>query len=125
MSANSESRISEFHLNCSRHSERMTNPFLAIVGPTASGKTEWGLRLAQEQNAEIISVDSRQIYRDLTIGTAKPNGRWISNTHYCVQGIPYHLVDFLDPKEHFSAADLCGWPPKKSATSRSEANHRF
>ena len=47
---------------------------LAIVGPTASGKTEWGLRLAREQGGEIISVDSRQVYRLLSVGTAKPEG---------------------------------------------------
>ncbi len=99
-------------------------PYLAIVGPTASGKTELGLRLAHEQNGEIISVDSRQVYRHLMIGTAKPEGRWTvhrapcttSSEHgarstehepvYFVRGIPYHLVDFLDPNQRFSAADF-------------------
>ena len=58
----------------------MTKPFLAIVGPTASGKTELGLRLAHEQDAEIISVDSRQVYNYLNVGTAKPAGKWETNT---------------------------------------------
>jgi tRNA dimethylallyltransferase len=75
----------------------MTSAYLAIVGPTASGKTDFGLRLAKEQNAEIISVDSRQIYKYLSIGTAKPRG---------TQGIPYHLIDFLEPDQTFSAADF-------------------
>jgi tRNA dimethylallyltransferase len=79
-------------------------PYLAIVGPTASGKTELGLRLAQEQNGEIISVDSRQVYRHLSTGTAKPIGQWTH--HYLVRGIPYHLVDLLNPDQRFSAADF-------------------
>ena len=54
----------------------MQKEILAIVGPTASGKTELGLRLAREQNGEIISVDSRQVYRFLSVGTAKPAGTW-------------------------------------------------
>jgi tRNA dimethylallyltransferase len=74
----------------------------AIVGPTAAGKTTWALQLAREQNGEIISVDSRQVYRELTVGTAKPPGTWTSV--YAVEGIPYHLVDFLDPRDAFSAA---------------------
>jgi tRNA dimethylallyltransferase len=83
----------------------MASPLLAIVGPTASGKTALGLRLARDQNAEIISVDSRQIYQYLAEGTAKPRGEWIAS-RYVVEGIPYHLVDFLDPKKHFSAAQF-------------------
>jgi tRNA dimethylallyltransferase len=69
---------------------------VAVVGPTASGKTELGLRLAREQNGEIISVDSRQVYRFLTIGTAKPGQT----------DVPYHLINFLDPSQTFSAADF-------------------
>jgi len=78
---------------------------LAIVGPTASGKTDLGLRLARENDGEIISVDSRQVYRDLSIGTAKPAGAWVQQI-YRVQDIPYHLVDFQDPDNVFSAADF-------------------
>jgi len=74
----------------------MLQEFLAIVGPTASGKTDLGLRLAREQNGEIISVDSRQVYRYLSIGTAKPPKT----------DIPYHLIDFLEPSETFSVADF-------------------
>jgi len=76
---------------------------LAIVGPTASGKTTWALELARRQDAEVISVDSRQVYRKLSVGTAKPSGSW-SNAIYQVEGVPYHLVDILDPAERFSAA---------------------
>src|SRR5437879_4280460 len=97
---------------------------LAVVGPTASGKTKLGLQLAQEQKGEIISVDSRQVYRYLSIGTAKPRGQWAVNRAPCTEtsdhgsrstvheslylfeGVPYHLVDFLDPDQRFSAADF-------------------
>ncbi len=74
----------------------MSQNLLAIVGPTASGKTALGLRLAKEQNGEIISVDSRQVYRYLSVGTAKPPK----------SDIPYHLIDFLEPTEKFSAAEF-------------------
>jgi len=69
---------------------------IAVVGPTASGKTEAGLALARKLNGEIISVDSRQVYRGLPIGTAQP----------FQSEIPYHLIGFLDPKDIFSAADF-------------------
>jgi tRNA dimethylallyltransferase len=75
----------------------MTSVYLAIVGPTATGKTDLGLRLAKEQDAEIISVDSRQVYKYLSVGTAKPKE---------TGGIPYHLIDFLEPDKNFSAADF-------------------
>jgi tRNA dimethylallyltransferase len=80
-------------------------PLLSIVGPTASGKTERGLQLAREQNGEIISVDSRQVYHLLSVGTAKPKGQWEKGMYH-VEGIPYHLVDFWDPAQTFTAADF-------------------
>jgi tRNA dimethylallyltransferase len=87
----------------------MSQEILAIIGPTASGKTEMALRLAREQPTEIISVDSRQVYRHLSVGTAKPQGHWTPETKkspalYLVEDIPYHLVDFWDPLQRFSAA---------------------
>ena len=94
----------------------MTSVYSAIVGPTASGKTVLGLRLAKEQDAEIISVDSRQIYKYLSVGTAKPQGTWyvIRDTQSAAyhvplttdHAIPYHLIDFLEPDQSFSAADF-------------------
>lgn len=72
---------------------------VVIAGPTASGKTELALALARELRGEVISADSRQVYRGLDAGTAKPardpDGR--------VEGIPYHLIDCLDPRETFDA----------------------
>src|SRR5205085_6857734 len=58
-----------------------------------------------EQNGEIISVDSRQIYRHLTVGTAKPTGKWMGGA-YVVDDILYHLVDIWEPDKAFTAADF-------------------
>ena len=71
---------------------------LAVVGPTASGKTWLAVQLAKKFNGEIISCDSMQIYRYMTVGTAKP-------TALEMEGIPHHLVDFLDPDQPFSVAE--------------------
>ncbi|MBI4055016.1 MAG: tRNA (adenosine(37)-N6)-dimethylallyltransferase MiaA [Elusimicrobia bacterium] len=81
---------------------------LALVGPTASGKTEVALELARQENAEILSCDSRQIYKYLAAGTCKPIGEWRrvpAGKVYLVQDIPYHLLDFLDPKATFNAVE--------------------
>lgn len=74
-------------------------PFvLAVVGPTASGKTSLGVELAKEYYGEIISADSMQIYKGMDIASAKP-------TVEEMQGVPHHLIDFLDRGTAFSAAD--------------------
>jgi len=81
---------------------------IVIMGATASGKTELSLSLARKINAEIISADSRQVYKHLTAGTAKPQGHWenIDNTKtYLVDNIPYHLVDFIDPLSQYNAGE--------------------
>ncbi|MEP7033159.1 MAG: tRNA (adenosine(37)-N6)-dimethylallyltransferase MiaA [Actinomycetota bacterium] len=72
-------------------------PFLALVGPTASGKTEAGVRVANSLGAEIVSVDSMLVYRGMDLGTAKPAPAERS-------GIRHHLVDVADPSEAFSVA---------------------
>ena len=66
---------------------------IAILGPTASGKTPFAAALAAELNTEIISADSRQIYRNMDLGTGK------DLADYTVNGkqIPYHLIDIADP----------------------------
>lgn len=86
---------------------------IALVGPTASGKTDWSLRLAQKYNGEIISADSRQVYKKMDIGTAKIKGEWrwqagwngLRRTYYS-EDIPHHLIDFLDPGKQFTAAEF-------------------
>jgi tRNA dimethylallyltransferase len=85
---------------------------LVIVGPTASGKTALAEELAgrrESRGAEIISADSRQIYKRLSVGTAKPRGSWDTRNGvrlYYSDGAGYHLVDFLAPDKHFSAGDF-------------------
>ncbi len=70
---------------------------LVLAGPTASGKTELAIALAQKWNAEIVNADSRQIYRGMPIGTAAP-------TREQLAAVPHHLVGFLEPEERYSAA---------------------
>ncbi len=72
---------------------------ICVAGPTASGKTSRALSIAQERNGEVISVDSRQVYRTLDIGTEK-----ISVAE--MQGIPHHLIDIREPEENYSAGDF-------------------
>ncbi|MCX7905908.1 MAG: tRNA (adenosine(37)-N6)-dimethylallyltransferase MiaA [Elusimicrobiales bacterium] len=78
---------------------------IVICGANASGKTQISLILAEKLGAEIISADSRQIYKHLTYGTSKPIGKWVQSSDrkiYLVGFIPYHLVDFLDPLESYN-----------------------
>lgn len=70
---------------------------LVLAGPTASGKTDLAIALARRFGAEIVSADSRQIYRDMPIGTAAP-------TQEQLAAVPHHLIGFLDPRERYSAA---------------------
>lgn len=76
----------------------MGEKLLVVCGPTASGKTRLAIDLAERLDGEIVGADSMQIYKGMTIGTAKP-------TITEMRGIPHHLVDFLDPGESFSVAD--------------------
>lgn len=87
--------------------EKNKKPFvLAVVGPTASGKTWLGVELAKIYGGEVISADSMQIYKGMDIASAKP-------TEDEKQGIPHHLVDFLDRDVSFSAADYVELAHKK------------
>jgi tRNA dimethylallyltransferase len=72
-------------------------PLLAIVGPTASGKTEAAVLVAEALGAEIVSVDSMLVYRGMDIGTAKPGPGELSRVHH-------HLLDVVEPDEPFSVA---------------------
>src|SRR3990172_8100414 len=73
------------------------NPLIAVIGPTSTGKSALALRLAQRFNGEIVSADSRQVYRYMDIGTAKPNREEMSL-------VPHHLIDIINPDEDFSLA---------------------
>ena len=72
---------------------------LAIVGPTASGKSALALALAKRLGGEIVSCDSMQIYRGMDIGTAKPTAEEMSE-------VPHHLIDIADPEQEFSVMDF-------------------
>lgn len=73
---------------------------LALLGPTASGKTRLALELAQAHPIEIISLDSALVYKDMDIGTAKPS-------HVELAQVPHHLIDIITPLESYNAADFC------------------
>lgn len=81
---------------------------IVICGPTASGKTSLGIELAKKINGEIVSCDSMQIYKDMTIGTAKPLPEEM-------QGIKHYLIDFVLPEQRYSVAQF-----KKDATDAIE-----
>ena len=74
-------------------------PIIALIGPTAVGKTAMSLDLARALRAEIVSVDSRQVYRYMDVGTDKI-GTEIRRE------IPHHLIDVVDPDEVFTASDF-------------------
>lgn len=69
-------------------------PLLVITGPTASGKTAVAIELAKQLQGEIISADSMQVYKHLSIGTAKPTSEEL-------QGVPYHLIDHQSPNQQY------------------------
>ena len=73
------------------------NPLICVVGPTACGKTALGVLLAKRYDGEVVSCDSMQLYRGMTIGTAAP-------TAADMDGIPHHMVGVVDPAEAYSAA---------------------
>ncbi|MEK7148975.1 MAG: tRNA (adenosine(37)-N6)-dimethylallyltransferase MiaA [Patescibacteria group bacterium] len=73
-------------------------PLIVILGPTASGKSDLAVSLAKALNGEIISADSRQIYKDLDIGTGKI-------TKQKMKGVPHHLLDAVSLKRNFSVAE--------------------
>ncbi|MCZ6702094.1 MAG: tRNA (adenosine(37)-N6)-dimethylallyltransferase MiaA, partial [Ignavibacteria bacterium] len=77
----------------------MKKTLITIVGPTAVGKTSFAINLALKFGTEIISADSRQIYRQLKIGTAKP-------THDQLTLVKHHFIDYLNIDEDFNAGEF-------------------
>src|SRR6266566_9092484 len=77
----------------------MSTPFLLLAGPTAVGKSEVALLLAEKIGGEIISVDSMQVYRGLDIGTAKPSAAERAR-------VPHHLIDVAEVTDPFDAAQF-------------------
>jgi len=77
--------------------DRLNLPVVLLIGPTASGKSAAALDLAERFNAEIISIDSALVYRDMNIGTAKPSAEEQAR-------VPHHLIDLISPVETYSVA---------------------
>lgn len=91
-------------------------PLVTIVGPTSSGKSELAVFLAKKFNGEIISVDSRQIYKGMDLGTGKVAGKWLASKKrtyakvrknppsYFYKGIRHYLIDYVSPTRQYSVA---------------------
>lgn len=90
-------------------------PLIVIVGPTASGKSETALRIAEEFQGEIICADSRTIYKDMNIGTAKPSVEDQAR-------VPHWGLDLVAPGESFTAADFKKYAIEKIAEIRSRGH---
>ena len=76
------------------------NNIICVAGPTASGKTALAVEIAKMTDGEVVSCDSMQIYRRMTIGTAKPVPEEM-------EGIPHHMIDICEPDEDFSVSKYC------------------
>ncbi|MDO8734471.1 MAG: tRNA (adenosine(37)-N6)-dimethylallyltransferase MiaA, partial [Elusimicrobiota bacterium] len=79
---------------------------IVILGPTASGKSDVAVKLAKELNGEIISADSRQVYKYMDIGTNKPSKKQLKT-------VPHHLINIIEPTENFTAGDFVKLANKK------------
>ncbi len=80
----------------------MTKNLIVILGPTASGKTALAVRLAADFQGEVISADSRQVYRGMDIGTGKDLSEFRTDSGI----IPYHLIDVLEPDQEFNVFEF-------------------
>ena len=76
----------------------MKQQVIAVVGPTASGKTKLAISLAHKLNGEVVSADSRLVYKGFNIAAAKP-------TIEEMEGVPHHLIDIVEPEENYTAGD--------------------
>lgn len=97
---------------------RSEPPLIVIVGPTASGKTGLAVELARKFGGEVISADSRAVYRYLSIGTAKPS---IEEQG----GVPHWGIDLIDPGERFTVADFQHYAKAKIAEIRARGRIPF
>ena len=78
----------------------MAKKAIVVVGPTASGKTSLGIYIAKKYNGEVISADSMQIYKDMSVSTAKPTAEEMD-------GIKHHLIDFVEITDKYSVSNYC------------------
>jgi tRNA dimethylallyltransferase len=85
--------------------QNQVSKIIVIMGPTASGKSGVAIKLAQKFDGEVISADSRQIFRGMDIGTGKVEGYWDSKKAvYISENIPHHLIDIANPDEDFNVS---------------------
>jgi tRNA dimethylallyltransferase len=83
----------------------MNNKIIVILGPTSSGKSDVAIKLAQKFNGEILSADSRQIYREMDIGSGKEPGRWnAKKKYYLSSDIPHYGIDIVSPRTDYNSA---------------------
>lgn len=93
-------------MNISKPSNSYDGPVIVIVGPTASGKTGAAIELAKKIGGEVISADSRAIYKYMDIGTAKPSKEEMD-------GVPHFGIDLVEPGERFTVADFKAYAEQK------------
>ena len=98
-------------MNTSKPSNSYDGPVIVIVGPTASGKTGAAIELAKKIGGEVISADSRAIYKYMDIGTAKPSKEEMD-------GVPHFGIDLVEPGERFTVADFKAYAEQKIAEIR-------
>src|ERR1700728_630104 len=91
-------RQSQEHLGAPAIAGRDSLPLVAIVGPTASGKSSLAVALARKLNGHVLTCDSTQVYRGFDIGTAKPTAEERGD-------VPHHLLDLVDPNFPFTAGE--------------------
>lgn len=106
----------------------MKPKLIAIVGPTASGKTSLGIEIAKMIGGEVVSVDSKMIYRGMNVGTAKPDGEWKTGEiqiggkidqmfgarkEFFVEGVSHWGIDLIEPDQEYSVADYKKYAEQK------------
>jgi tRNA dimethylallyltransferase len=96
----------------------MAAPLIVIVGPTASGKSSLAMRLAEQFGGEIICADSRTVYKNMDIGTAKPSAEDRAR-------VPHHGLDLIEPDERFSAVDFKNYATDTIADIRARGKIPF
>jgi tRNA dimethylallyltransferase len=108
---------------------RTKTKIIVVVGPTASGKTRLGIDLARRFDGEVVSVDSRLVYKGMDVGTAKPNGEWIeapiergsisqlfgTRRTFLVDGVPHWGIDLVESDEEYNVADFKKYADAKIA----------
>jgi len=91
----------------------MKNKLLVIIGATAVGKSDLAIKIAKKYNGEIISADSRQVYKKLDLGTGKVLRDESSDKEYLSEGIIHHGIDIIDVKKQYNISDFQKYCNKK------------